>query len=68
MMASSGSATLALIAQMVMIVFLSFFSGACRAVYSKSSQPNAKPIQAPLIGRRIGARHALFKTRRTIHP
>src|SRR6516165_5533405 len=35
MMASSGSATLALIAQMVMIVFLSFFSGACPAVYSE---------------------------------
>ncbi len=35
MMASSGSATLALIAQMVMIVFLSFFSGACPAAYSE---------------------------------
>ena len=35
MMASSGSATLALIAQMLMIVFLSFFSGACPAVYSE---------------------------------
>jgi MHS family proline/betaine transporter-like MFS transporter len=35
MMASSGSATLALIAQMAMIVFLSFFSGACPAVYSE---------------------------------
>ena len=34
-MASSGSATLALIAQMVMIVFLSFFSGACPAAYSE---------------------------------
>src|SRR5262249_40653744 len=33
--AASGSATLALIAQMVMIVFLSFFSGACPAVYSE---------------------------------
>ena len=35
MMAASGSATLALIAQMVMIVFLSFFSSACPAVYSE---------------------------------
>ena len=35
MMASSGSAMLALIAQMVMIVFLSFFSGACPAAYSE---------------------------------
>ena len=35
MMASSGSPMLALIAQMVMIVFLSFFSGACPAVYSE---------------------------------
>ena len=35
MMASSGSATLALIAQMVMIVFLSFFSGPCPAAYSE---------------------------------
>ena len=35
MMAASGSATLALIAQMLMIVFLSFFSGACPAVYSE---------------------------------
>jgi MHS family proline/betaine transporter-like MFS transporter len=35
MMASSGNATLALIAQMVMIIFLSFFSGACPAVYSE---------------------------------
>ena len=30
-----ASATLALIAQMLMIVFLSFFSGACSAVYSE---------------------------------
>ncbi|MFI4995951.1 MAG: MFS transporter [Hyphomicrobiales bacterium] len=35
MMASSGSATLALIAQLTMIVFLSFFSGACPAAYSE---------------------------------
>jgi MHS family proline/betaine transporter-like MFS transporter len=35
MMASSGSTTLALIAQLTMIVFLSFFSGACPAAYSE---------------------------------
>ena len=35
MMASSGSAVLALLAQMVMILFLSFFSGACPAAYSE---------------------------------
>jgi MHS family proline/betaine transporter-like MFS transporter len=35
MMASSGSAALALAAQMTMIVFLSFFSGACPATYSE---------------------------------
>jgi MHS family proline/betaine transporter-like MFS transporter len=35
MLASSGSAMLALLAQMLMIVFLSFFSGACPAVYSE---------------------------------
>ena len=35
MLASSGSAALALTAQMLMIVFLSFFSGACPAAYSE---------------------------------
>jgi MHS family proline/betaine transporter-like MFS transporter len=35
MMASSGSAALALIAQLTMIVFLSFFSGPCPAAYSE---------------------------------
>jgi len=35
MMASSGSVTLALAAQMVTIVFLSFFFGACPATYSE---------------------------------
>jgi MHS family proline/betaine transporter-like MFS transporter len=35
MMASSGSAALALAAQLVMIVFLSFFSGPCPATYSE---------------------------------
>src|SRR5262245_10373966 len=35
MMASSGDATLALIAQMVMIVLLSFYSGAAPATYSE---------------------------------
>lgn len=35
MMASSGSAALALAAQMTMIVLLSFFSGACPAAYSE---------------------------------
>jgi MHS family proline/betaine transporter-like MFS transporter len=35
MMASSGSAALALAAQLTMIVFLSFFSGACPATYSE---------------------------------
>lgn len=35
MMASSGSAALALISQLTMIVFLSFFSGACPAAYSE---------------------------------
>lgn len=35
MMASSGSATLALIAQLTMILFLSFFSGPCPATYSE---------------------------------
>lgn len=35
MMASSGSFALAFIAQLTMIVFLSFFSGACPATYSE---------------------------------
>jgi metabolite-proton symporter len=35
MMASSGSFTLAFLAQLTMIVFLSFFSGACPATYSE---------------------------------
>jgi len=35
MLASSGNAKLALIAQMVMILLLSFYSGACPAVYSE---------------------------------
>ena len=35
MMASSGSATLALVAQLTMILFLSFFSGPCPATYSE---------------------------------
>ena len=35
MMASSGSAVLALVAQLTMIVFLSFFSGPCPATYSE---------------------------------
>lgn len=35
MMASSGSAALALVSQLTMIVFLSFFSGACPAAYSE---------------------------------
>jgi MFS transporter, MHS family, proline/betaine transporter len=35
MLASSGSAALALTAQMLMILFLSFFSGACPAAYSE---------------------------------
>jgi MHS family proline/betaine transporter-like MFS transporter len=35
MMASSGSATLALISQLTMILFLSFFSGPCPAAYSE---------------------------------
>src|SRR4029079_1032435 len=35
MLACSGSAKLALIAQMVMILLLSFYSGACPAVYSE---------------------------------
>jgi len=35
MLASSGSAALAMTAQLLMIVFLSFFSGACPAAYSE---------------------------------
>jgi MHS family proline/betaine transporter-like MFS transporter len=35
MMASSGSVTLAFAAQLIMIVFLSFFSGPCPAAYSE---------------------------------
>jgi len=35
MMASSGSFVLAFVAQLTMIVFLSFFSGACPATYSE---------------------------------
>ena len=35
MMASSGSAVLALVSQLTMIVFLSFFSGPCPAAYSE---------------------------------
>jgi len=35
LMAASGSATLALIAQLTMILFLSFFSGPCPAAYSE---------------------------------
>jgi MHS family proline/betaine transporter-like MFS transporter len=35
MMASSGSVALALAAQMIMILFLSFFSGPCPAAYSE---------------------------------
>ena len=35
MLASSGSAVLAMTAQLLMIVFLSFFSGACPAAYSE---------------------------------
>ena len=35
MMASSGSFALAFLAQLIMIVFLSFFSGACPATYSE---------------------------------
>ncbi len=35
MMASSGSVALAFLAQLVMIVFLSFFSGPCPAAYSE---------------------------------
>jgi MHS family proline/betaine transporter-like MFS transporter len=35
MMASSGSVALAFLAQLIMIVFLSFFSGPCPAVYSE---------------------------------
>ena len=35
MMASSGSATLALVSQLTMILFLSFFSGPCPATYSE---------------------------------
>jgi len=35
MMASSGSATLALVSQLTMILFLSFFSGPCPAAYSE---------------------------------
>src|SRR3974390_286358 len=35
MLASSGSAVLALVAQLTMILFLSFFSGACPATYSE---------------------------------
>ena len=35
MMASSGSATLALLAQLTMVLFLSFFSGPCPAAYSE---------------------------------
>src|SRR5262249_42750083 len=42
MMASSGSATLALIAQMAMIVFLSFFSGACPAAFSNPPPPRVR--------------------------
>ena len=35
MMASSGSVALAFAAQLIMIVFLSFFSGPCPATYSE---------------------------------
>ena len=42
MMASSGSATLALIAQMVMIVFLSFFSCARPSPYSENLPTRAR--------------------------